>query len=123
MNGPEKKYAALLDKLKFDDRGLIPAITQDVRDNQVLMLAWMNRESLALTLDTRMCHYWSRSRKELWKKGATSGNIQHVKWIKFDCDADCLLIGIEQEGCACHTGEYSCFHRNLEKNDQSEQDQ
>jgi phosphoribosyl-AMP cyclohydrolase len=105
----------LIAKLKFDDRGLIPAIAQDADNGQVLMMAWMNAVSVGLTLEPRLCHYWSRSRRELWKKGATSGHLQHVQWIKYDCDSDCLLIGIVQDGAACHTGERSCFFRDLEK--------
>ena len=106
--------AALVAKLKFDDRGLIPAIAQDADTGEVLMLAWMNAESVRLTLETRLCHYFSRSRRELWKKGATSGHLQHVRWIKFDCDGDTILVGIDQDGAACHTGERSCFFRDLE---------
>lgn len=108
-------YKALIAKIKFDDKGLVPAITQDAGDKQVLMMAYMNAESLRLTLETGLCHYWSRSRKKLWKKGETSGNIQHVKEILYDCDSDALLILIDQEGPACHTGERSCFYRKLEE--------
>jgi phosphoribosyl-AMP cyclohydrolase len=99
-----------LERLKFDQYGLIPAIAQDYQDNTVLMLAWMNRESILATLRTGEVHYWSRSRKELWRKGATSGHIQKVKEIFYDCDADAILIKIEQVGgSACHTGARSCF--------------
>lgn len=105
----------IFNKLKFNDQGLIPAITQDADNHQVLMMAWMNRESLRLTLETRLCHYFSRSRQQLWKKGETSGHLQQVKWIKYDCDGDVLLVGITQVGAACHTGERSCFFRDLEK--------
>jgi len=105
----------IIKKLKLDERGLIPAITQDVESGEVMMMAWMNEEALHLTLETRLCHYWSRSRKTLWKKGETSGHLQHVKWIKYDCDADALLVGIVQEGAACHTGNRTCFFRNLEE--------
>jgi phosphoribosyl-ATP pyrophosphohydrolase/phosphoribosyl-AMP cyclohydrolase len=114
-NSVDDDFKRLSEKLKFDDRGLIPAITQDFENNEVLMMAWMNEESLRLTLETRLCHYFSRSRKKLWKKGETSGHLQRVKWIKYDCDADCLLIGVDQEGAACHTGNRSCFYRELEK--------
>lgn len=101
-----------LETLKFDDRGLIPAIAQDAKDGTVLMLAWMNRESLLATLKTGEVHYWSRSRQELWHKGATSGHVQKVKKILYDCDADALLLQIEQVGqTACHTGARSCFFR------------
>jgi phosphoribosyl-AMP cyclohydrolase/phosphoribosyl-ATP pyrophosphohydrolase/phosphoribosyl-AMP cyclohydrolase len=99
-----------LERLKFDQHGLIPAIAQDYQDHTVLMLAWMNYESILATLRTGEVHYWSRSRQELWHKGATSGHIQKVKEIFYDCDADTLLIKIEQVGgSACHTGARSCF--------------
>ena len=97
-------------KLDFDKQGgLIPVIVTDHESGQVLMLAYMNKESFQLTLETKTMHYWSRSRNELWHKGATSGHYQHVKSIKTDCDADTLLISVEQVGAACHTGAYSCF--------------
>jgi phosphoribosyl-AMP cyclohydrolase len=99
--------------LRFDAKGLIPAIVQDVETNQVLMLAYMNFESLQLTLETNETHFWSRSRQELWHKGATSGNIQKVIEVHVDCDADTLLIRVQAAGPACHTGEQSCFYRNL----------
>jgi len=105
----------ILDKVKFDEKGLVPAITQDAGTRQVLMMAYMNRESLKLTLETGLCHYFSRSRQKLWKKGETSGNLQHVKEIFYDCDNDSLLILIDQVGAACHTGNKSCFYRNLKK--------
>ena len=101
------------DNLKFDTNGLIPAIVQDADTNQVLMLAYMNAESLRLTLETKDTHFWSRSRQELWHKGATSGNIQKVIEVKVDCDADTLLIRVHAAGPACHTGEQSCFYRNM----------
>jgi phosphoribosyl-AMP cyclohydrolase len=104
-----------LDKVKFDDKGLVPAVTQDAGSKQVLMLAYMNRESLKLTLETGLCHYYSRSRQKLWKKGETSGNIQQVRQIFYDCDNDSLLIIIDQRGPACHTGNKSCFFRDLKK--------
>ncbi len=110
-----KDYDELTGKIKFDEKGLVPAITQDAADRQVLMLAYMNEESLRLTLETGLCHYFSRSRQKLWKKGETSGNLQHVREIYYDCDADALLILVEQEGPACHTGERSCFYRKLEE--------
>ena len=99
--------------LQFDERGLVPAIVQDAATGQVLMLAYMNRESIAKTLTTGLAHYWSRSRGQLWQKGETSGHIQHVREIRYDCDADTLLLLVEQEGVACHTGERSCFFRLL----------
>jgi phosphoribosyl-AMP cyclohydrolase len=94
---------------KFDKRGLIPAIVQDADSGQVLMLAWMNADSLALTLQTGETHFWSRSRKELWHKGATSGNTQAVVSIHLDCDQDTLLVSVKPAGPACHTGAVSCF--------------
>jgi len=104
-----------IQSLRFDPKGLIPAIVQDVETNQVLMLAYMNVESLQRTLETNETHFWSRSRKELWHKGATSGNIQKVIDIKLDCDADTLLILVAPAGPACHTGEQSCFYRALKE--------
>jgi phosphoribosyl-AMP cyclohydrolase / phosphoribosyl-ATP pyrophosphohydrolase len=102
-----------LNVLQFNNEGLIPAIVQDVATGQVLMLAYMNRRSLEQTLDTGLAHYWSRSRATLWQKGETSGHIQHVRDIRYDCDADALLVVVEQVGVACHTGERSCFFRHL----------
>jgi phosphoribosyl-AMP cyclohydrolase len=101
-------------KVKWNERGLVPAIVQDVENDQVLMLAWMNEQSLKLTLETRTCHYWSRSRNQLWKKGETSGHFQHVQWVSYDCDGDTLLVGVLQDGAACHTGNRTCFYRDLE---------
>ena len=101
-----------LDKIQYNEQGLVPAITQDYLDGTVLMMAWMNKESLQKTLVTGEAWYWSRSRQELWHKGATSGHIQKVKTIRYDCDSDALLLTIEQMGdVACHTGERSCFHQ------------
>jgi phosphoribosyl-AMP cyclohydrolase / phosphoribosyl-ATP pyrophosphohydrolase len=100
------------EKIRYDDKGLVPAIIQDYLDGTVLMMAWMNRESLQRTLDTGETWFWSRSRQEFWHKGATSGHIQKVQTIRYDCDSDALLIGVEQLGdVACHTGERSCFHQ------------
>jgi phosphoribosyl-AMP cyclohydrolase len=99
-----------IDRLKFNENGLIPAIAQDCQDGAVLMMAWMNKESIEQTLATKEAYYWSRSRAELWHKGATSGHIQKVKSVYYDCDADTLLLKIEQVGdVACHTGVRSCF--------------
>jgi phosphoribosyl-AMP cyclohydrolase / phosphoribosyl-ATP pyrophosphohydrolase len=95
--------------LRFNEQGLIPAIVQDVATGRVLMLAYMNREALERTLATGLVHYWSRSRAQLWQKGETSGHIQHLRDLRYDCDADTLLVIVEQEGAACHTGEPSCF--------------
>jgi phosphoribosyl-ATP pyrophosphohydrolase/phosphoribosyl-AMP cyclohydrolase len=101
-----------VEKIRYDDKGLVPAIIQDYLDGTVLMMAWMNRESLQMTLDTGETWFWSRSRQEFWHKGATSGHIQKVQTIRYDCDSDALLIGVEQLGdVACHTGERSCFHQ------------
>ena len=105
----------VFDQIKFDDRGLVPAIAQDVHSGQVLMLAYVNRESLARTLETGLATYWSRSRQELWTKGLTSGHIQRVKRILLDCDLDAVLYQVEQVGPACHTGRRSCFFHDLEE--------
>jgi phosphoribosyl-AMP cyclohydrolase len=104
--------------LRFDNNGLIPAIVQDVDTREVLMLAYMNAQSLQLTLERGETYFWSRSRRELWHKGETSGNIQRVLEISIDCDADTLLIRVEPSGPACHTGERTCFYRNLEGENQ-----
>ncbi|NSW91044.1 MAG: bifunctional phosphoribosyl-AMP cyclohydrolase/phosphoribosyl-ATP diphosphatase HisIE [Firmicutes bacterium] len=104
-----------LDELKFDDKGLIPVIVQDYRTNEVLMLAYMNRESLEKSLHTGTAHYWSRSRNKLWQKGETSGHYQYIKSIDVDCDGDTLLLKVCQQGVACHTGYNSCFYRALLK--------
>src|SRR5947209_12424429 len=98
--------------LKFDSRGLIPAVVQDARDGMVLMVAYMNRESVKRTLRWKKSVFWSRSRKSFWLKGESSGNVQKVKEIRIDCDGDCLLVKVEQIGkAACHTGHRSCFFR------------
>jgi phosphoribosyl-AMP cyclohydrolase len=97
-----------------DPAALIPAIVQDVSSNEVLMLAYMNTESLALTLSTGKATYWSRSRNELWVKGATSGHFQEVHSVSLDCDGDALLLKVTQTGVACHTGDRTCFHTPLE---------
>ena len=108
------------DKLKFDADGLIPAIIQDNQDGRVLMMAWMNRASLEATVATRKTHFWSRSRKKFWMKGETSGHVQTVRDIAFDCDGDTLLIKVDQIGAACHEGYRSCFFRSLEEKGASE---
>ncbi len=100
-------------ELQFDERGLIPTIVQDATTGQVLMLAFMNAESLRLTRTTGETHFWSRSRRALWHKGATSGNVQRVREIRYDCDGDALLIRVDPVGPACHTGAMSCFYRTL----------
>lgn len=99
--------------LKFDENGLIPAVMQDYKNNEVLMVAYMNDEAVRKTLETKKAHFYSRSRMKLWLKGESSGHIQKVKELRFDCDADCLLIKVEQVGGACHTGYRSCFYRKL----------
>ncbi|MDJ0680312.1 MAG: bifunctional phosphoribosyl-AMP cyclohydrolase/phosphoribosyl-ATP diphosphatase HisIE [Xenococcaceae cyanobacterium MO_167.B52] len=107
-----------VDKICYNEKGLVPAIAQDYLDGTVLMMAWMNRESLQKTLETAEAWYWSRSRQELWHKGATSGHIQKVQSIRYDCDSDALLLTIQQVGdIACHTGERSCFHQVENKKD------
>lgn len=103
-----------LSQLKFDANGLIPAIVQDSVTNEVLMLAYMNSESLSQTLETGETWFWSRSRAELWHKGETSGNVQRVVNIHIDCDADTLLIRVQPAGPACHTGNQTCFYRDLQ---------
>lgn len=103
--------------IRYDERGLAPAVVQDAASGQVLMVAWMNAEALALTLQTGEAHFWSRSRQELWHKGGSSGNIQRVQQIHVDCDADTLLVQVLPAGPACHTGRISCFYRKLEEED------
>ncbi|MBX3095817.1 MAG: phosphoribosyl-AMP cyclohydrolase [Fimbriimonadaceae bacterium] len=102
-----------LENLKFDDNGLIPAIAQDHVNGEVLMMAWMNRESLERTIETGRATYWSRSRQQFWVKGETSGHTQRVHRISVDCDQDCLLLKIEQVGAACHENYRSCFFRDI----------
>lgn len=104
-----------LNKITWDKNGLLPAVAQDVTSGRVLMLAWMNREALALTAQEQRAIYWSRSRKKLWYKGEESGHVQHVKEIRLDCDSDVLILQVEQiGGIACHTGRASCFYRVLQ---------
>ena len=100
-------------KVQFDSRGLVTAVVQDATTNQVLMVAWMDVEALRRTQETSQAHFWSRSRGELWRKGATSGNVMHVREIWADCDADTLLLKVDPAGPACHTGQTSCFFRRL----------
>lgn len=100
--------------LKYDDKGLIPAVVQDWRSGDVLMVAYMNAASVQKTVETGLTWFWSRSRKKFWQKGETSGNVQQVKEILYDCDQDTLLVRVEQTGPACHTGEKSCFYRRFE---------
>lgn len=106
-------YEALLSQLKYDANGLIPAIAQDFETGEILMMAYMNRESLQKTLETKIATYWSRSRAKLWVKGESSGHTQEVKDIWLDCDKDCVLIKIKQNVAACHVGYRSCFFNHL----------
>lgn len=110
---PNSLHQAIpVDQIRYDERGLVPAIVQDYLDGTVLMMAWMNQESLQKTLETQETWFWSRSRSQLWHKGETSGHLQKVRSLRYDCDSDCLLVTIEQIGdIACHTGERSCFHQ------------
>ncbi len=108
-----------INNIKFNEQGLVPAIAQDVKTGQVLMLAYMNKESLNLTIESGYATYFSRSRNKLWKKGETSGNVQKVVSMKYDCDGDTILLLVEQSGPACHTGEKSCFFNNFYGNDLS----
>jgi phosphoribosyl-AMP cyclohydrolase len=104
----------VLDGLRYDANGLIPAIIQDHANGQVLMMAWMNRDTVAETLATGRCVYWSRSRGKVWRKGETSGHFQYVRRVSVDCDQDVLLIQVEQVGAACHENFRSCFYRDIE---------
>ena len=104
-----------LDRINWSENGLVPAIAQDARTQRVLTLAWMNREALAKTVETGEAHYWSRSRKKLWRKGEESGHVQKVRAIRIDCDEDVVLLEVEQVGgIACHTGRHSCFYRKFD---------
>ena len=103
-----------VEPLAYDERGLIPAVVQDAENGDVLMVAWMNEEAVKRTLESGRTWFWSRSREELWRKGDTSGHVQQVREVRYDCDADTLLVKVIQEGSACHTGERSCFYRVLE---------
>lgn len=102
------------EELAFDERGLAPAVVQDAATGEVLMLAWVDAEAVRRTLESKTTWFWSRSRKEYWNKGATSGNTQKVIEVRYDCDADALLMRVEPAGPACHTGERSCFYRTFE---------
>jgi phosphoribosyl-AMP cyclohydrolase len=102
-----------INKIIFNEKGLVPCIVQSHEGNDVLMFAWMNKESLLMTLDTKLATFWSRSRNKLWVKGESSGNKQKVLEIKIDCDKDCVLLKVDQNGVACHTGSRSCFFSTL----------
>ncbi|WP_028609172.1 bifunctional phosphoribosyl-AMP cyclohydrolase/phosphoribosyl-ATP diphosphatase HisIE [Paenibacillus harenae] len=106
----------LISKVKWDDNGLVPAIVQDAQSKEVLMMAYMNKVSLQLSVESGVTWFWSRSRNELWNKGATSGNTQRIVSMTYDCDGDTLLVKVEQKGAACHTGKYSCFFNPVEVN-------
>jgi phosphoribosyl-AMP cyclohydrolase / phosphoribosyl-ATP pyrophosphohydrolase len=103
-----------LDELTFDERGLVPVVTQDHETGEVLMVAYATREAITHSSDTRQAHYWSRSRRRLWRKGETSGNVQEIVEIRTDCDGDAVLYRVRQTGPACHTGERTCFHRTVD---------
>ena len=107
----------VIPEIKYNEKGLVPAIAQDSKTGDVLMMAWMNEEALSLTLSTGKAHYYSRSRNKLWLKGETSGNIQLVRSVRYDCDADTILLGVEPMGPACHTGERTCFYRSIMEED------
>jgi phosphoribosyl-ATP pyrophosphohydrolase/phosphoribosyl-AMP cyclohydrolase len=118
-NGVNEASNVTLEQLRFDDRGLLPVVTQDAQSGEVLMLAYANREALEHTLQTKQAHYYSRSRDELWHKGATSGHVQDVVEVRVDCDEDTVLYRVLQTGAACHTGAYSCFFRNIQGEQQT----
>jgi len=103
-----------LEDVAWDERGLVPVVVQDEGSGQVLMLAYANREAAELTLESGLAHFWSRSRKRLWRKGETSGHLLHIVEVRVDCDGDALLYRVRASGPACHTGETSCFYRTLE---------
>ena len=110
----------MMDQLKFDEQGLIPAIAQDAESGEVLMVGYMNAEALRRTLETGLATYWSRSRQEYWVKGKTSGHLQKVREVRVDCDGDAILLRVEQVGAACHTGFRSCFYRRVTEAQQLE---
>ena len=108
----------VIEQLAFNEQGLIPVITQDAKTKTMLMFAWMNMEALHKTLATKKVTYWSRSRQQLWVKGETSGHVQRVISVSFDCDGDAILCQVEQQGAPCHTGRKSCFYLNVESENQ-----
>jgi phosphoribosyl-ATP pyrophosphohydrolase/phosphoribosyl-AMP cyclohydrolase len=108
-----------LNKIKYDENGLVPVIVQDAENGQVLMFAYVNKESLEKTVETKRTHFWSRSRRKLWNKGEESGNIQEIKDMFFDCDSDTVLVLVEQTGVACHTGRRSCFFTSVDGSEKS----
>jgi len=106
---PTSSWDAVRARVRFDDRGLVPAVAQQWDTGEVLMVAWMDEEALRLTLESGRATYWSRSRGQLWAKGDTSGHVQHVKDVRLDCDGDTVLVKVDQVGAACHTGDRTCF--------------
>ena len=108
----------VMEQLAFNEQGLIPVITQDAKTKTMLMFGWMNREALQKTIATKQMTYWSRSRQKLWVKGETSGHVQRVISMSFDCDGDAILCQVEQQGAPCHTGRQSCFYLNVEADNQ-----
>lgn len=107
----------IIGQIKFDEKGLVPVIAQDFETGEVLMMAYMNKEAFEKSLETGLAHYWSRSRNKIWLKGETSGHFQYIKSIRLDCDGDAVLLKVEQKEAACHTGNYSCFFREVEIKD------
>jgi phosphoribosyl-AMP cyclohydrolase len=115
MNKPTAATSAFLEEVHWDSDGLVPAIAQDYQSGEILMMAWMNREALTLTVEEQRAIYWSRSRQKLWHKGEESGHVQLIKEIRMDCDEDVIILKVEQlGGIACHTGRRSCFYRKLD---------
>jgi len=112
----------VIEEIRFDNNGLVPAVVQDIKTKDVLMLAYMSKESIEKTFEEGVIHYYSRSREKLWKKGETSGNIQRLKGFYYDCDKDSVLVEVEQVGAACHTGNYSCFFNEVLKKENQEMD-
>ncbi|WP_313756769.1 bifunctional phosphoribosyl-AMP cyclohydrolase/phosphoribosyl-ATP diphosphatase HisIE [Tissierella sp.] len=112
----------VIEEIRFDNNGLVPAVVQDIKTKDVLMLAYMSKESIEKTFEEGVVHYYSRSREKLWKKGETSGNIQRLKGFYYDCDKDSVLVEVEQVGAACHTGNYSCFFNEVLKKENQEMD-
>jgi phosphoribosyl-AMP cyclohydrolase len=109
------KEVSMIPELKYDERGLIPAIVQDIHNGEVLMMAYMNKQSLEMSLEAGYTHFWSRSRQKYWKKGETSGHVQEIKEVLYDCDKDTLLVKVIQHGSgACHTGNRTCFYRSIQ---------
>lgn len=117
IEGGEMEAEKLLKEIKFNDKGLVVAVTQDYKSNEVLMVAYMNKEAIEITLKEKRACYFSRSRNCLWRKGDSSGHIQHLKGFYYDCDGDAILLKVEQLGKACHTGAYSCFHKQVYQDD------